>query len=273
MSKRRRRIVIALAVIAGGYLALCGVARLAYPRALFPAPRITGTPAISDPDAKLVTFGATEGIHWPAPSAEARTVVMFHGNGETIFHGIAMGTELHRRGLGVLLVEYRGYGRLHGEPPAEAMLYEDAASAIAWLASAEGGSVTNEKLTVFGWSLGSSVAAEMAYRGHGSRLVLVSPFTSIAAMGRRFAPFLPISLLMSHRLDTLGKAKGIEQPTLVVHGDADELIPFAMGEKVAAAIPAAKLVRVERGHHADLFWPGSGSSPTAAELFDLVAKH
>lgn len=264
--------MITLAFIAGGYLALCGLARVFYPHALFPAPRITGTPAISDPDAKLVTFGTTEGIHWPAPSADARTVVMFHGNGETIFHGIAMGTELHRRGLGVLLVEYRGYGRRHGDPPTEAMLYEDAASAITWLASAEGGSVTNEKLSVFGWSLGSSVAAEMAYRGHGSRLVLVSPFTSIGAMGRRFAPFLPVSLLMSHRLDTIAKAKSIKQPTLVLHGDADELIPIAMGEKVAAALPDAKLVRVERGHHADLFVPGSGTKPAAADLFDLIAQ-
>ncbi|MBX3231953.1 MAG: alpha/beta hydrolase [Labilithrix sp.] len=259
--------MIALAVIAGGYLALCGVARLAYPRMLFPAPRIAGTPRIDDPDASLVRFGATEGIHWPAPDG-ARTVVMFHGNGETIFHGVTMGTELRRRGLGVLLVEYRGYGTLHGDPPSEAMLYEDGDAAIAWL-RARG--VTNERLVVFGWSLGSSVAAEMAHRGHGARLVLVSPFTNIAAMGRRFAPFLPVSLLMSHELDTIKKAPSIQQPALVIHGDADELIPFAMGEKVAAALPNAKLVRVERGHHADLFWPGSGAAPNAEALFDLVA--
>ena len=269
MSKRRRRIVIALAVIAGGYLALCGIARVAYPKLLFPAPRITGTPPIRDPDAKLVRFGATEGIHWPAPREDARTIVLFHGNGETIFHGISTGTELHARGLGVLLVEYRGYGTLHGEPPSEAMLYEDGEAAIAWLKEQ---GVADAKLTVFGWSLGSSIAAEMAFRGHGSRLVLASPFTSIASMGRRFAPILPISLLMSHRLDTLSKAPSIKQETLVIHGDSDELIPFAMGEKVAAAIPSAKLIRVERGHHNDLFWPGSGTSPDAAALLDLIAR-
>jgi hypothetical protein len=147
------------------------------------------------------------------------------------------------------------------------MLYEDAEAAIAWLASQ---GVTNDKLHVFGWSLGSGVAAEMAYRGHGSRLVLISPFTSITNMGKRFAPFLPVSLLMTHRLDTIGKAPSIRQHALVIHGDADELIPFEMGEKVATALPNAKLIRVERGHHADMFWPGSGASPNAAELFDLV---
>lgn len=269
MAKRRRRMLIAVGVVAGLYAGLCGVARVAYPKMLFPAPRITGTPAVTDPNAKVVRFGATEGIYWPPPSADARTIVCFHGNGETIFHGIAMGTEMHARGMGVLLVEYRGYGTLHGEPPSEAMLYEDAAAAIAWLKEQ---GAADAKLTVFGWSLGSSVAAEMAYRGHGSRLVLVSPFTSIVAMGRRFAPILPVGLLMSHKLDTLAKAPSIKQQTLVIHGDTDELIPFAMGEKVAAAIPSANLVRVERGHHNDLFWPGSGTSPDARALFDRIAS-
>lgn len=267
MPRRRRAMLIALGIAAGSYLALCGAARVFYPRMLFPAPRIDGEPRIDDPDAKLVRFGATSGLHWPAPSPSAPTVVMFHGNGETIYSGLTMGAELHRRGRGVLLVEYRGYGTQYGEPPSEDMLYADGEAAIAWLASQ---GVTRDRLHVFGWSLGSSVAAEMAVRGHGSRLFLVSPFTSITDMGRRFAPFLPVSVLMAHRLDTIGKAPRIEQETLVIHGDADELIPFAMGEKVAAALPDAKLVRVTRGHHADLFWPGSGASPDAAALFDLV---
>ncbi|MFO0741146.1 MAG: alpha/beta hydrolase [Labilithrix sp.] len=270
MPKRRRRMLIALGLALGSYLAVCGAARAFYPQMLFPAPRIDGTPQIDDPDAKLVKFGQTSGLHWPAPSADAPTVVMFHGNGETIFHGLTMGAELHRRGRGVLLVEYRGYGTQHGQTPSEEMLYEDGEAAIAWLAKQ---GVDDARLHVFGWSLGSGVAAEMAFRGHGSRLALISPFTSITDMGRRFAPFLPISLLMEHRLDTIGKAPRIEQPTLVLHGDADELIPFAMAEKVAAALPHGKLIRVARGHHADLFWPGSGASPTAAELFDRLTEN
>lgn len=259
--------LIALAVIGGSYLAVCGAARAFYPRMLFPAPRINGEPHVDDPDAKLVKFGQTSGLHWPAPSADAPTVVMFHGNGETIFHGLTMGAELHRRGRGVLLVEYRGYGTQFGEPPTEAMLYEDGEAAIAWLVTQ---GVANDKLHVFGWSLGSGVAAEMAYRGHGSKLVLISPFTSITNMGKRFAPFLPVSLLMSHKLDTIGKAPSIQQSALVLHGDADELIPIEMGEKVAAALPNAKLIRVAHGHHADLFVRGSGASPNAEALFDLI---
>jgi pimeloyl-ACP methyl ester carboxylesterase len=254
--------------LAGSYLALCGAARVFYTRLLFPAPLVREAPPLDDPAAKLVSFGSTVGIHWPAPEG-AKTIVYFHGNGETIFHEQMTGTELHKRKVGVLLVEYRGYGTLHGDAPSEAMLYEDGEAAFAYLA-AEG--VDNAHTHVVGWSLGSGVAAEMAARGHGARVTLISPFTSIIDMGKRFAPFLPISLIMNHRLDTIGKAPKITQPALVIHGDSDDLIPYAMGEKVAAALPNAKLITVKRGHHADMFWPGSGTSPPAAELFDLVTS-
>src|SRR5256885_828239 len=73
--------------------------------------------------------------------------------------------------------------------------------------------VPADRVAIMGYSLGTSVAAEMAKRGHGARLALFAPFTSITAMGQRFAPFLPVSLLMKHRLDTLSKAPAIKEPT------------------------------------------------------------
>jgi pimeloyl-ACP methyl ester carboxylesterase len=231
------------------------------------------TPSLEDATAAVVDLPHPDGsrtlaLHYPAPPA-ARTVVVFHGNGETVFDNVAHATELKRRGLGVLLVEYRGYGTIHGPAPTESMLYQDAEAAITYLAREH---VPAERTALCGWSLGSGVAAEMARRGHGSRLVLLAPFTSITDMGRRLAPILPVSLLMTHRFDTLSKAAEIKQPTLVVHGDADELIPFAMGEAVARALPDATLVRVLGGHHADLLYTESGT-PGARELYDMIAAH
>jgi fermentation-respiration switch protein FrsA (DUF1100 family) len=249
-------------------------ARFLYPRLLFQPPPFSGRVAGVDPESRFVEMphadgSRTVGLYYPASSG-ARTVVVFHGNGETIFHNEAHAAELKRRGLGVLLVEYRGYGATPGPSPSEAMLYDDGEAAIAYLAREK---VSPDRIALWGWSLGSSVAAEMAHRGHGARLLLLSPFTSIVAMGRRFAPFLPMSLIMAHRLDTLSKAPSIRQPTLVIHGDADELIPFAMGEAVARAIPKAELLRVEGGHHADLLYAGSGGRPDAQALFDRIARH
>lgn len=276
MERRRgkRVVTVVLGVALGGYLLLCLVARLAYPHVLFPAPRLDRAPPIDDGSAKLVELSHADGsrtvaLHYPADPG-ARTVVVFHGNGETIFDNVDHATALTRRGLGVLLVEYRGYGVTYGSPPTEEMLYEDGEAAIAYLRRER---VPEGSVALWGWSLGSAVAAEMARRGHGARLVLLAPFTSITAMGRRFAPVLPVSLLMTHRLDTLSKAGAIAQPTVVVHGDADELIPFAMGEAVARAIPGARLVRIAGGHHADLLYAAATGRPDAGELFDLLAGH
>ena len=108
-------------------------------------------------------------------------------------------------------------------------------------------------ITVWGTSIGTGVAAEMAYRGRASAMVLACPFTSLVAMGKRLAPFLPVGLLLRDRFETLVKAPSITIPSLVVHGSADELIPVAMGEAVAGALPNARFVRVEGGHHNDLY--------------------
>jgi uncharacterized protein len=273
-TRARKRVWWVARVALASYLVLCLVARFAYPRMLFPAPRLDRAPALDDPAAQLVELPHPDGsrtavLHYPALPG-ARTVLVFHGNGETMFHNMLLAAELKRRGLGVLLVEYRGYGTTYGSPPTEEMLYEDGEAAIAYL---ERENVPSERVALWGWSLGSGVAAEMAQRRHGARLVLLAPFTSITAMGRRVAPILPVSLLMAHRLDTLSKAGSIAQPTLVIHGDADALIPLAMGEAVAKAIPNATIVRVAGGHHADLLHPGGAGHPSAGELLDRVAAH
>jgi pimeloyl-ACP methyl ester carboxylesterase len=104
-----------------------------------------------------------------------------------------------------------------------------------------------------GISLGTGVAAEMAARGRAATLILVSPYTSISAMAAAVIPFLPTGLLCPDRFDTLSKAPGLRVPTLVIHGEADEVVPFAMGKQVAAAIPRALLRAVHGGHHNDLF--------------------
>jgi fermentation-respiration switch protein FrsA (DUF1100 family) len=269
--KPRRLALLTLIGIAGSYVALCVVARIAYPRMLFPAPKL-GAGATVPGAGTLVTLPQADGSHTdplytPADNGR-RTVVVFHGNGETMFDNVAYAAELKRRGLGTLLVEYRGYGTTYGPPPTEAMLYEDGEVALAYLAR-EG--IADARIALWGWSLGTGVAAELARRGHGARVVLLSPYTSIVDMGRRTLPILPVSLLLAHRLDTLAKAPSIKQPVLVVHGDADELIPPSMGATVAAALPAGRLLRVAGGHHADLFY-GSGS-PSPSELFDAIAKH
>jgi fermentation-respiration switch protein FrsA (DUF1100 family) len=187
----------------------------------------------------------------PAAGAGARTVAVFHNNRETAEQQADLARALSERGLGALLVEYRGYGASRGSgPPSEDALYLDAEAALDMLA-ADG--IGADRVVLCGISLGTGVAAEMARRGRGSALVLVAPYTSLPDLVTDVVPILPGRILVADTFDTLAKAPDVRMPTLVVHGDADEVVPFWMGERVASAIAGAELVRIRDGRHGDLF--------------------
>jgi len=236
------------------YAGLCVVGRLGYRVLLYPAPH---DPPFVPPDgARLLSLHADDGalvaaVQFPPPDDRARTVVIFHGNGETMAGRARLGQDLRARGLGVVLAEFRGYGlSSRSGPPDEAGLYRDAAAILDEL---ERQGIGPQRVALLGISLGTGVAAEMAARGRAAAVVLVSPYTSITAMASGFTALLPTSWLCPDRFDTLSKAPRIRVPTLVIHGDADEVVPFGMGRQVAAAIPGATLRVVRGGHHNDLF--------------------
>lgn len=244
-----RRFAIAIVLLAVFVLGTRRVAR----RFLFPAHRVEVQRA---PDgivrhALVANDGVpVHALEIPA-DARSRVIVLFHGNRESVEDRVAFARWLGARGFGVLLVEYRGYGQSRdASSPSEEGLYLDAEAALDML-RARG--VDRERVVLFGISLGTGVAAEMARRGRGSRLVLVTPFTSIPDVVRDVAPAVPARALLADHFDTLAKTGDIRVPTLVIHGDADEVVPFWMGERLASRIAGARFVRVPGGRHGDLF--------------------
>lgn len=253
-----------LAALAGLYALLALAGCMTYRMALFPAPH--GPAPSPPPGATLRELRADDAVpvlafHFPAPPG-ARTIVHFHGNGETVQNGFPLGQSLAARGLGVLLVEYRGYGPSTASP-SEQGLYLDAKAALDALA-AEG--TGPDQIVLSGTSLGSGVAAEMAAQGRGAALVLISPYTSIPRVADRFVPFLPTRSIIQDRFETLEKTSRIHVPTLIIHGDADEVIPYEMGKELASRL-AAHLITVPGGHHNDLFASRGG------DLLDAIAAH
>lgn len=212
------------------------------------------TPGVVPEGSVLLTARAADGVavnalEFAAPNA-SRTIVHFHGNAESADANAFLGREMKKRGFTVVLVEYRGYGRSRGSSPDEEGLYLDAAAILDVLAARGTGP---DRIVLWGQSLGTGVAAEMAKRGRGARLVLVAPFTSTVDMAARIVPFLPASMVMGDRYDTLSKAPGISAPALVVHGDIDDVIPFEQGEKVSRTLPHGTLLRVPEGRHDNLY--------------------
>lgn len=231
----------ALAAGAAAVVALAVAGGSSQTSMIFPAPPPGRQPAFAG---NLVRIPGATAVYLEGP----RVVAYFHGNGEDLADLEPMISLLRSMDLGVLAVEYPGYG-IAGGTPSEDGAYQAAESALRWLRSERG--VGADRVVLLGQSLGTGVAAEMARRGLGARMVLISPFTSVAAMARRVIPFFP-ALLVRHRFDTESKAPAIDLPVLIVHGTRDEVVPFAMGERLSRVFPRARLVPIPGGGHNDL---------------------
>lgn len=250
---RARRLFGGLLLV---YAGLCLYAWLYYPKALYPAPALVKPATLPAGYRQLELQGARgDGARVRAVAAPRRpgrpTVVWFHGNGELVDGLVGLAERFAAEDIGFVAMEYRGYGRSAGEgKPSEPALYSDALTLLDALETET--RAPGEGIVLVGYSLGSGVAGEMASRGRGRALVLISPFTSMTDMASRLAPILPARWLVAEKFDTLSKAPKIAVPTLVLHGAQDELVPFDMGYALARAIHGAELVSVPNGHHADM---------------------
>ncbi|MEI8254662.1 MAG: alpha/beta fold hydrolase [Deltaproteobacteria bacterium] len=260
------RLLVAMIALVALRAALRSVAR----RYLFPA-REVATARGDLRGVERLALVARDGVPVRAlllpPPPGGPVVVGFHNNRSTAEDQLPTARALVSRGLGVALVEYRGYGRDAGrDDPTEDGLFADGEAVLAHL-RARG--IGPGRVVLWGTSLGTGVAAEMARRGLGRALVLITPYTSIPDLVTAVVPFAPAGQIIADCFDTLARSGAIRVPTLVIHGDRDEVVPFWMGERVARAIDGARLVRVPGGHHGDLF--ARAGDRLLAEMSALVA--
>lgn len=234
-------------------LLMVGLARLLQHQILYPAPMLEEAVSVEGAEEWSLRAGDGVAVHalHLASAGAARTLVVLHGNGELAEYRLEHARQLVRAGLSVVLVEYRGYGRARASgPPTEAGLYQDARAVLDELARR---GTTADHTVLWGTSLGTGVAAQMAAEGRARSLVLFSPFTSIPAVADHLGRGLPLGWLVTDRFATLEKTASITIPTWIVHGDHDALVPYSMGVALAEALPDAQLHTVEGGHHDDLF--------------------
>ena len=186
-----------------------------------------------------VTFRTEDGLNlhgWfvpgkkSSPDEDLHTLLWFHGNAGNINHRLGNIKMLHERvPVNVFIIDYRQYGRSEGKI-SEKGTYIDAGAALAHLHSRK--EINQEKIIFFGRSLGSAVAVELALKEKCRALILETPFTSILEMGKKLYPFLPVSLLLKTKYDSLSKIRNIKVPILIMHGDKDNLVPFEHGKRL-----------------------------------------
>ena len=214
----------------------------------FPEREIEESPADWGLSFEEVTFLALDGVElhgWFIPGDREETLLWFHGNAGNISHRLENLKLLHEElGMNLFIFDYRGYGASEGRPSEEGT-YLDAGAALAYLQSRS--DVSPEQIVYFGRSLGAAVAVKLALRSPPSGLILESPVPSIRYMARRTYGFLPVWLLVRTRYDTLGKMPEVDVPTIVLHGDRDDIVPIDAGRKVFAAAREPQEFYVIRG--------------------------
>ena len=157
-----------------------------------------------------------------------KTLVFFHGNAGDLSNRIYKLNELDKLNINILLISWRGFSGNEGYPT-EKNLYEDAEAAIKWLNKKK---VSNSQIILYGESLGTGVAVEIASKNNFNSIILESPFTSIENSAKIYYPYLPVKLLLKDRYDSINKIKMINSPILIMHGKKDDVVPFSMGKEL-----------------------------------------
>jgi pimeloyl-ACP methyl ester carboxylesterase len=201
-----------------------------------------------------VTAGDSTAIHalW-APRPESNLALLYcHGNAGSLQHRVGAILELRKAlDVSVLIFDYPGYGLSEGKP-SEAGCYAAADAAYDWLAQR----VPPERIVLYGKSLGGGVAVDLAARRPHHALVLLRTFTSMPDVGSAHFPWLPARWLMRNRYDNLSKIGSCSRPIFVAHGDRDELVPLALGQRLYEAAGEPKQFYLMDGGHNDPIPPG-----------------
>ena len=152
----------------------------------------------------------------------------YHGNEETLENRIHKLNHFKDMDVNFLIIAWRGFSGNNGKP-SEKGLYIDGNSAIEWLMNL---GLTESDIVIYGESLGTGVATEIAQSNNYAGLVLETPFTSMIDAAKNFYPYIPVSLLLKDKYDNQNKIKNINTPVLVMHGEIDQIVPFRMGKKI-----------------------------------------
>lgn len=217
---------------------LCAAAVWGLQRRLVFFPETASPPPADDviPGAQDVELTTRDGLRlgaWfvPATSADLGvTVLVLPGNGGNRAGRAPLATALAKRGLSVLLLDYRGYGGNPGSPSEEGLAL-DAAAARDYAVETRG--MRPERLVYFGESLGCAVAVGLATQHAPAGMLLRSPFVDLAAAGRHHYPWLPVGALLRDEFPVARPLADLDVPVTVVYGDQDSIVPPQQSRQVA----------------------------------------
>ncbi len=268
--RRAARLGLAVLVLLG----LAVGVLTAFQRQLIYFPDTTPVPQAGDvvAGARDVTLRTSDGLSlgaWFVP-ADRKTdrrlaVLLAPGNGGNRLGRAGLARELSRRGLAVLVMDYRGYGGNPGTPSEEGL----GRDAVAATEALEELGYPPQRTIYLGESLGTGVVAALQARRTPAGLVLRSPFTDLAEVGSHHYPYLPVRVLLRDRFPVLDRLATSAVPVTVIYGDSDSVVPTALSARVADEVPVlAERVVLSGADHNDAVMFG----PVVADAVERLAR-
>ncbi len=207
-------------------------------------PEMTAVKVVTDDGLSLTAW-------YRAPvNDDALTLLYLHGNAGHIGYRAGKVKPYLDAGYGMLLLSYRGYGTNPGYPTEE-HLYLDSRAALKFLADER---IPIFKTVIYGESLGTGVAVEVAQNLGIAGLVLEAPFSSMVDAAAHHFKLFPARLLLRDRYDSLSKINNIKAPILIVHGENDHTVPYFLGRKLYESAPKPKeFYGIPNAGHNDLY--------------------
>jgi fermentation-respiration switch protein FrsA (DUF1100 family) len=245
----RRALVVAAGIVCLWVIAVLSLQRLMiFPRYLLQSDPRAGQNvrglvrlAVDSPEGEVEGWllpGDGVGAGHPGPA-----VIFAHGNAELIEHWPEMLEPYRRLGVSVLLPEFRGYGRSAGSP-SQAAITEDMAAFYDQLARRP--EVDPARIIFHGRSLGGGAVCDLARRRKPAAVVLMSTFSSMKRMARRY---LVPGFMVRDPFDSLDVVSRLDAPLLIVHGRHDSVVPYDHAEQLHAAAPGSALIGYDADHN------------------------
>lgn len=250
-----------LIIVAVGYVGGLAAMFFLQRAVLFPvpsseriAPAAAGFPQVEEH--VVTTVDGEKIIVWHMPAKPGRPVILyFHGNGDYLAGFFARFRDIIADGTGIVAPAYRGYSGSTGKPGEEGLL-QDAEAAWAFTTAR----YSADRVVVWGFSLGSGVAVALAAEHKIGKLILESPYSSVADVAASAFPILPVRWLLKDTFRSDLRIGRVKAPLLVMHGALDPTIPIVFGERLfALANEPKQFVRFPDGGHNDLDYFGAAA--------------
>ena len=224
--------------------------------------RVAGLTPVSFPTSDGLTLN---GWFIKPDKASRFTVVVFNGNAGNRSMRLDLADALSKRGIAVLLFDYRGFGGNPGSP-SEDGLRLDARAIHGYLIGRP--DVDPAGIVYFGESLGTAVASELAVVHPPAALILRSPFASMTEVGQHHYTWLPVKWLLRDRYATVDHIGRVRSPVLVIAGDRDRIVPVSHSRRVfEAAVEPKKLVIIPDADHNDAVMFSDGAMVESVARF------